>query len=452
MKPIKFLLPLLIFLPLLSMAAPVSFTGARLPVQQVVPEKNTGLSDIFIAYDTKGLAINYTATSADAVAWYRFSSLGGAYAEQINNIEKNGQTYSLVNPQGDMGYIIEEGTKRYYFWLTDYSKHMLDIQSIEIPSEQDCSMAQIHITGQGAPIHYYTINGRQCVLDRALKLSYYTLDYSDENQEYTQVHTTTSIQSFTGNIFITPAPLCNTTFTLSGDRFLDAWNWGQSVTSPQYVTPAVQVHVYAEQAPISTDPDYRSNMMNSGSNGDMLGGSAPADITFTAICSDAVMHYEWQFSKDPDFNDFEYRFTERVLDYTFREEGTTYVRFIGSNSDGSCEDVSDTFTVSIGASDLKCPNAFSPGASEGVNDEWKVSYRSIIDFKCWIFNRHGRQLYHFTDPEQGWDGKVGGKVVNTGVYYYVIEATGADGKKYKLSGDINVIGYKPRTSTPSPEE
>ena len=32
--------------------------------------------------------------------------------------------------------------------------------------------------------------------------------------------------------------------------------------------------------------------------------------------------------------------------------------------------------------------------------------------------------------------------MDTGVYYYVIEARGADGKNYKLKGDINIIRYK----------
>ena len=33
------------------------------------------------------------------------------------------------------------------------------------------------------------------------------------------------------------------------------------------------------------------------------------------------------------------------------------------------------------------------------------------------------------------------KKVDPGVYYYVIEATGADDKKYKKGGDINIIRY-----------
>ena len=51
------------------------------------------------------------------------------------------------------------------------------------------------------------------------------------------------------------------------------------------------------------------------------------------------------------------------------------------------------------------------------------------------------KVAEFTDPAQGWDGKYNGKYVPSGVYYYVIKAEGADGKKYKLNGDINIIKY-----------
>lgn len=112
----------------------------------------------------------------------------------------------------------------------------------------------------------------------------------------------------------------------------------------------------------------------------------------------------------------------------------------------NCDYYSPVYEVSIGESDIKCPNAFSPGTSEGINDLWKVSYKSIIQFECHIFNRWGIQVAHLTDPSQGWDGKYKGKLVPSGVYYYVIKARGADGKDYNLRGDINIIGYKQNTS------
>ena len=157
--------------------------------------------------------------------------------------------------------------------------------------------------------------------------------------------------------------------------------------------------------------------------------------------TDAVIHDEWQIASDPDFEYIIYRFNERDLNYTFNDEGQYYVRFVGSNDDGSCEAFGDTYEIGIGASELRIPNAFSPDG-DGVNDIWKVGYRSLIEFRCWIFDRNGNQLYYFDRPEDGWDGKYKGKIVGPGVYFYVIEATGADGRKYKQGGDINIIRYR----------
>lgn len=217
--------------------------------------------------------------------------------------------------------------------------------------------------------------------------------------------------------------------------------WDEKVTreSNNYVTAAVDVRAKATQ-----DSELSDNEKSSGVEG-ALGGSAPVHITFEANVTDAVMHYEWQMATDPDFNDIQLRLNQQVVEQDFDEAGITYWRFIGSNGDGSCEAYSETFTVDIGVSELTCPNIFTPHNKDGANDVWKVSYRSIVDFHCWIFNRWGNKIIEFTDPSQGWDGTYNGKLVNPGVYYYVIQARGSDGKPYKLSGDINIIRYRDRT-------
>lgn len=143
-----------------------------------------------------------------------------------------------------------------------------------------------------------------------------------------------------------------------------------------------------------------------------------------------------------EFTDIIVSETDPDFTYTFREAGNFFARFTAANADGSCLYVSDTYNVSIGESRLSCPNAFSPGDSEGVNDEWKVSYRSLVEFECHIFNRWGVHLATLTDPSQGWDGRYKGRLVDPGAYYYVVKARGADGKSYNLGGDINIIRRK----------
>ena len=84
------------------------------------------------------------------------------------------------------------------------------------------------------------------------------------------------------------------------------------------------------------------------------------------------------------------------------------------------------------------------------HDVYVINYRPsyIVDtiyrfsFKCWIFNKWGVQMFYFDSPDQGWDGKYRGKYVDPGVYYYVIEAKGANNKKMKLKGHINILRPK----------
>ncbi|MCM1532741.1 MAG: gliding motility-associated C-terminal domain-containing protein, partial [Ruminococcus flavefaciens] len=218
-----------------------------------------------------------------------------------------------------------------------------------------------------------------------------------------------------------------------------------SIATSTYTTKAIDVHTMAEASTRDNDNEIKDQ-------GQELGGSAPVDIIFTATVSDAVMYTEWQMSRDPNFDIIDLQFNEPVVNYTFHDFGTTYVRFLAANAAGDCDWTSDVYQVTIGESKIECPNAFSPGATEGINDEWKVSYQSIVSFECHIFNQWGIQLFSTTDPGVGWDGKYKGKLVPAGVYYYVIKARGADGKDYSLAGDINIIKYKEGTHSSLTEE
>lgn len=440
------LLSLILFLSSSIINASISFKGSSYSVVSEKPEASTGLTSIYILHDFDGVKMTYTAaSSSSSVSWSKFNNSGGSSVEPIYDITKNGKTYTLdLTGRDDMGYIIEEGSSKYYYWIIDYSKHRALLSSIEYTTGQDgCYEVELTFMGNANRINYYTINGQPKELDRGLKLSYYNLQYNDATETYEQIMVEKSIPYINNFIYAT-APLCNTEFTLSGDRFLKQWGEEQSITSDSYISNAVEAKTTATQTSREISNEQKEETA--------LGGSAPCEITFNATCSDAVIFQEWQIATDPEFNNIILRFNETNITYTFRDQGTSYVRFMASNSTGSCEYYSETYEVFIGASRLQCPNIFSPEASEGINDEWKVSYKSITSFKCNIFNRWGIKIAELTDPSQGWDGKYKGKYVPSGVYYYVIKAEGADGVKYDLSGDINIIkfsGSSGTTSTPT---
>ena len=426
--------------------AQVAFTGDEShKIFEEVPAKNTGLDMVYVLYDSQQNRMQYTAGSSNAtVKWYKFGATGGAYAEEITSIERNGNISVLKSVIPNSGYIIEENTNRKYVWVVNYADYRLRVNSIEALNDGDCSSATLNVQGEGDAIVYYSINGARKVLDRKLKLIYNNLVWNETDLMWNSETQEEELQELKSTISL-PAPYCNTTFTLTGDRFLEYWGEGISVTSDEYQTQAVTVTTRAEQEQKEAD-----NQVGGGDE-TTLGGSAPAVITFSAYYTDAVATKEWQMSHDAEFEEIADRRNEDEITVTFEEAGTTFWRFVCSNATGECSAYSDVYQVNIGESMLKCPNAFSPGVTEGVNDEWKVSYKSIVKFKCWIFNTWGVQLCELNDPSQGWDGKYKGKIVKPGVYYYVIDAEGSEGKKYKLKGDINVVGLRKERNTESGE-
>lgn len=413
----------------------LDFEGVQLKVVSETPAASTGLQAVYVAPSTQGLTMVYTARSASsAVRWYRFSNLGGAYAEELTP-QRSGSRVTLPAQNGDMGYIIEEGTDRYCYWLVDYSAHELALNALNISPEQDCMRAVLEFDGNASEIPYYTINGRRMLLSRGLELTYRTEEFDNDTFSYTSVAKTETVDGIDRLLGVDGA-YCTTVFELSGDRFLKAWGEELSVTSPTYTPVGVEANTRATQAEREIDNEQRED------GADGLGGSAPCDITFEAAVTESAIFIEWQISRNPEFTVLENSFNELTFDYTFTEQGTTYVRFVANNDAGTCEYIGETYQVFIGESKLDIPNAFSPDASPGVNDEWKVSYKSIVSYECHIFNRWGTQMFSSTNPAEGWDGKYRGKYVPAGVYFYVIKATGADGVKYEKAGDINIIKYK----------
>lgn len=418
---------LLISLSVVPLNSQVLFEGASDAIVTTTPNPSTGLEAIYVLRNAEDVAISYRGETN--VTWSRFGSRGAAYAETI------GIGPSIVLDSSDCGYIAEFGGRAHYFWIVNYANHTFSITDFEQdPDMSDCQNTVFKFSGSADPITVYSINGRPETLNRDISVSYTSLDFDDETDSFRPADRTKSFQQL-GSTVVVEASLCDTQFILSGDRFQKVWGCEQSVETQLVKSISISAETNAEQ--VSRDIDNEQVVI-----GAALGGSAPCEIIFTAAVSDGASFVEWQLSHNSDFDPIDDRYQQTEVAYTFREQGMTYVRFFAANEDGGCEYYSSVYEVSIGESALLCPNAFSPQSTPGVNDEWKVSYKSLISFDCHIFNRWGVEMCSFSDPSQGWDGKYKGKFVPAGTYYYVIKARGSDGREYKLSGDINIINSK----------
>lgn len=431
-------------------ALTVEFRGTNHKVLEYAPDNRSGLEGLYVAYDTAEITEMAIGGFSSGATVSRYSNLGGGYAEPVTS-SYDGSNIVVSNPAGNSGYIVTENGRNTCFWIVNYASQRMTLTAVGVDSQQDCDNTRFTINGNAPEIHYYTIDGRPVVLSRDIEMVYYTQVWDEETPGFVTEQTTRTLPNLTNPLTITPPLYCATDVTVRGDRFLEAWGMPVSVTSATIQPNGLACHTISEQTNLPEEDEAGSNMISGGGSEGELGGSAPADIRFSAYTTEAVIHNEWQISHDPEFGTVDYRFNEKEIEYTFQEEGTFYVRFIGSNSDGTCETFGDTYTVGIGASELRIPNAFTPN-DDGVNDVWKVGYRSLLGFKCWIFDRYGNEIFYFDNPAEGWDGTYKGKKVKSGVYYYVIEATGSDGKKYKKGGDINILGYKHLDGTTAPVE
>lgn len=416
-------------LALLSASGQVTFTGAGVatyPPIEITPDANPNMK-IYVLWNTQGVSMHYASETGERAQVCTFES----YPNEIGGVQWNGYETTLNQVIKNTGYIIND---TFYCWVVNYADYEMFLNSISWVDDNPCDMLKLKVDGIAPKIPYkYKINGSTMLLDRELKLSYKTQVWDDVNKEWkdeTVVETFESLEN--GSIVIDP-PLCNTDFVLTGDYFLKEWG------IPEKKVETVD-HYYAKAVRCVTDtitfPRDNRNEKDRDS-------SAPIHVIFTGYPTYAVEYRVWEIATDADFENVILQFNQDELDYTFSETGNYYVRYRVANADGSCEYIDDNiYAINVTESELKCPNAFSPANHDEVNDIWKVSYKSLVEFHCWIFNRWGTLLYEFTDPGGGWDGTYRGKLVDTGVYYYVITALGSDGVKYEKRGDINILHYK----------
>ncbi len=94
---------------------------------------------------------------------------------------------------------------------------------------------------------------------------------------------------------------------------------------------------------------------------------------------------------------------------------------------------------------LFIPNVFNPNTESNNNKFIPLGTRQVKEILSFdIFDRWGSPVYSATNFIPGniayaWDGKVNGKPVNAGVYFYVIETELINGKQKMYSGDITVL-------------
>jgi gliding motility-associated-like protein len=97
-----------------------------------------------------------------------------------------------------------------------------------------------------------------------------------------------------------------------------------------------------------------------------------------------------------------------------------HVFVLTATGDGNCIST-DTLSVKV-LRPIIIPNAFSPNG-DGINDTWGITnLRDYPNAVVEVFNRHGQPVFRSLGGySKAWDGKLNGKDLPIGTYYYIIE-------------------------------
>lgn len=123
--------------------------------------------------------------------------------------------------------------------------------------------------------------------------------------------------------------------------------------------------------------------------------------------------------------------------HIYQDTGEYCVKLVVMNDRG-CTDTTINCLVVEPAFTLYIPSAFTPNG-DGMNDVFTPKGKYIKNYEMYIFDRWGLQLYHTTDINAGWNGKVNGNIVQEDTYIYKITVTDSKDAEHFYVGNVTVM-------------
>ena len=367
-------------------------------------------------------------TTSSPALWYEFSDL--------DNPLGGGSFNTFANLTDGMTYLVVMEEERDTFAVFDYRQYRINKGTFR--ADLQCEQSLLHLDLPA--MTYRSLSGQSHAVERHFVLRYTNLTpdsvtWREEEREDTLKVTNPAVIDIGRKIYI------QTQFEFAGDQFAEAF----------YEEPDLRRITAADVQPVaigfipksytSLRGTTRENENQRVIDETVLTGSAPLNVLFRANATPAAEFFRWDILRSSDVISTR---TENETRYVFDESGKYTVNLHVGNSAG-CE-CDTTFQVDAKESLLAVPNVFTPNG-DGVNDEFRVAYRSIASFSCAVFNRWQHQVYSSSDPARGWDGRINGKQAPEGAYYYIIEAVGTDGVSYKRKGAVNLLRGKKETKS-----
>lgn len=225
----------------------------------------------------------------------------------------------------------------------------------------------------------------------------------------------------------------NETATLTVTGGTAPYSWSNSSSTNSIVTTSGGIVTVSNTNACGTNTAsimVSVTNLNASISANPTNGTTPVIVSFTNN-SNGANTYLWDFGNGNTAN------TQSVSPQTYYNSGiyTVYLTV----TDGVCIDV-DSLTIRVSEEDptLYVPNAFTPNG-DSINDIFWIGATNIKDFNIIIFDRWGLKLFESSDLLVSWTGKVNGKEVPDGCYFYLINAKGIDDKEIKKQGTITLF-------------
>ena len=383
-----------------------------------------------------------TLNSVGEVDWYRLP-------DTITPVQ-TGTDYFY--PEHGEGYMIKVGAERDVFWVFDYEQLRPTISQIE--AELDCERTMLHLEGELPKISYTRLSGKQMTYPRNCHVEYMSAAWSEDTEMWVDSVAIEEL-ALEQEMTVAASPVA-TDYAISDMLAEQLGVAADTLRSPVYQPVALKAHPVTITTTRGKQGEMSNEVNRPYSPDDVLNMSAPLEVLFKANGLNAE-YYQWKLYKGSSLmltrSDAEHR-------YTFTDKGN--YRAVVAISNSNCQLDSVEFTISVSESMVVVPNVFTPNG-DGTNDEFRVVYRSLKEFHCWVYNRWGHLVYEWSDPAKGWDGTIGGRPAAEGAYFYVIRALGTDADEnakytikpvynsklkkqdealigvYQLSGSINLL-------------
>jgi len=383
------------------------------------------------------LTASYPQGESGNFEWRKYNTITGTF--DFFSADQTGNRTSSISGLADGCYRViinpASGQKTYTAWVfNNYIEAKAEI------TDSDCSSFTLNGTFASPEFNYVDLSSGQVLsLKKDVKVVWKDGDVLVSNYA-------TQVKS--------DPPTANTTYTfVVSDRF--GCTTQATVEYISVVTKAAFTYKILQQGP---NKDKRS---------DPSKNEAPLTVEFTSTSENADS-YEWYFyksyeviDKEKEAKTFKDSIQEIVYNqnptYIYEASGKYLVKLISKKTTGSLTCSSYKYiddVIVVDSSFIDAPNVFTPNG-DGNNDNFAIKFFSMKSIKITILNRWGKVLHTWdsgdvqgfyntvtTITQSVWDGRVGGRLATPGVYFWVAEGTGRDGKKRKDNGFFHLFRDK----------